>query len=471
MANYEGPKWGSATPGAGATVTWSFAELNFTSSLAPVYNGYLTFDSAIAASYRGVVESAMSAWEAVSGVDLVEVSDSTTSNIRVGNLYIDGAAAPGQSSTLGATKYWFSASGKLMSTAEVYFDTDAYTSGNFYAVAVHEIGHALGLDHSGLSSAVMYYMLNSQNNSGKLTADDIGGIQYLYGPHPATSSSLATLQTAFTNVLRIAPSDALNATAPLSNGDTTPSSAAPQAQSLVSLANSVDTGATTLAKAITTIGHYADDTTSVATLTYQFFTGKIPTSAGLDYLVHSSSNANDLNDPYYAQFNIENRYINFSVNLGKLGEAANTFQSKYGAASLAATLSAAYTQVFGTAPSDAKVQDILNAQVSVGGATMSRAAYFAIYGGDGASGLGTKAAAVGFLLAEAVKSDTGTYALANDKFIADLAGGGAHYNVDLTSAYAAMATDGASGFDTYETHTDSFVAIVGMAAGYGDALA
>ena len=75
----------------------------------------------------------------------------------------------------------------------------------------------------------------------------------------------------------------------------------------------------------------ADSTTSVATLAYEFFTGKIPGAAGLDYLVSpTGGNANNLNSTYYQTFNLENRYINFAVNLGKLGEGKDPFLAKYG---------------------------------------------------------------------------------------------------------------------------------------------
>ena len=68
------------------------------------------------------------------------------------------------------------------------------------------------------------------------------------------------------------------------------------------------------------------------------------------------------------------------------------------------------------------------------GATISRADYFALYGGDGPNGIGTKAAMVGWLESEAVKADTGMYAKANDAFLTDLADG-ATYNVDLVGVY------------------------------------
>ena len=105
-------------------------------------------------------------------------------------------------------------------------------------------------------------------------------------------------------------------------------------------------------------------TTSVATLSYQFFTGKTPTSAGYDYLTNSTVNQNDLNDPYYAQFNVENRFINFAVNLGKLGEGQGKFQADYGGLTLADATAKAYTAIFGTAPAAGKVADILSAQVA-----------------------------------------------------------------------------------------------------------
>jgi hypothetical protein len=118
----------------------------------------------------------------------------------------------------------------------------------------------------------------------------------------------------------------------------------------------------------------ADETTSVATMAYQFFTGKIPSLAGVDYLVSPTGpNANNLNSAYYQSFNLENRYINFAVNLGKSGEGAANFAAKYGSLSLFDATKEAYKTIFGGAPTDAKVHALID----------SRVAYFASYGGDG----------------------------------------------------------------------------------------
>jgi hypothetical protein len=176
-------------------------------------------------------------------------------------------------------------------------------------------------------------------------------------------------------------------------------------------------------------------TSSVATLAYEFFTGKIPSAAGMDFLVSPTGpNPNNLNSAYYQNFNLENRYINFAVNLGKTGEGAATFNAGYGALDLFAATKKAYGVVFGGTPTDAKVHAILDPLLVLDGASMTRAQYFAAYGGDGANGIGTKAAMVGYLLAEAVKADLGMYAKSNDLFLTDAAHG-TTFNVDIVGVY------------------------------------
>jgi hypothetical protein len=68
---------------------------------------------------------------------------------------------------------------------DVYFDDaepwSAFDGGSFdlYLVAAHELGHAFGLDHSSVPTALMYPVL-TPNTTG-LTDDDAAGIQALYG--------------------------------------------------------------------------------------------------------------------------------------------------------------------------------------------------------------------------------------------------------------------------------------------------
>ncbi|MEO6340903.1 MAG: alkaline metalloproteinase, partial [Caulobacteraceae bacterium] len=95
----------------------------------------------------------------------------------------------------------------------------------------------------------------------------------------------------------------------------------------------------------------------------------------------------------------------------------------------------AYRTIFGATPSDAKLHALLDPTFQLNGVTMSRADYFAYYGGDGPNGIGTKAAMVGWLMSEAVKADIGTYATANDAYLTDLATGHSIYAVDLIGVY------------------------------------
>jgi hypothetical protein len=199
-------------------------------------------------------------------------------------------------------------------------------------------------------------------------------------------------------------------------------------------------GSMTQSQAIDAVVRFAAATSSVATMTYQYFTGATPSFSGLNYLVSPEGpNPNNLNSAYYQSFSLENRYINFAVNLGSgQGQGAGAFAQAHGSETLAQTLSSAYAVIFGTAPTADKVSGLLDAQVTPSGHTMSRADYFALYGGDGANGIGTKAAMVGWLLAEAVKADVGTYALSNDALLHEAATTNHNmpYGVDMIGHYS-----------------------------------
>lgn len=65
---------------------------------------------------------------------------------------------------------------------------------SFFAVALHELGHSLGLDHSMTQpDAVMYDVVHE--TTGVLKTDDINGIQYIYGiPKVDSTTQSATVK-------------------------------------------------------------------------------------------------------------------------------------------------------------------------------------------------------------------------------------------------------------------------------------
>ncbi len=65
----------------------------------------------------------------------------------------------------------------------MYAGTDA----TFYQVALHEIGHALGLGDDSDPNSVMYYALGADNTT--LDATDLAAIHQLYGTASASASA------------------------------------------------------------------------------------------------------------------------------------------------------------------------------------------------------------------------------------------------------------------------------------------
>lgn len=247
----------------------------------------------------------------------------------------------------------------------------------------------------------------------------------------------AILDSAFTDVLWTSPTSqiATNPTLTLADGTQVPNPIHDDAGRLPGLAGQVSGEHVTIQQALTSVEQMAVATTTVSTLAYEFFTGRTPTAAGYQYLIDSPSNPNNLDSPYYALFNIQNRFINFAVNLGKLGAGMVPFNDTYGSDTLSQAATSAYTEIFGFAPAAGKIDTILNSMVSFNGITETRAQYFAGYGGDGLNGIGTKAATVGWLLEVAVQSDLGSYAHAADAFLNDLALGNAFFNIDVLTTY------------------------------------
>lgn len=178
MTNYNliGGKWNTEI------VTWSFATENYADQ---------SFDFSYIMSepsYQQDVKDAFDRWEDVVNLSFVNVSDSREADIRIGWDFIDGKV-DGQYSTLAEAWYIVNSQGFFEKSTLIRFDIDDFTPslnfGNningddyFEDTALHEIGHALGLDHYDASPAIMNAIVNGVTD---LTQSDIDGVHAIYG--------------------------------------------------------------------------------------------------------------------------------------------------------------------------------------------------------------------------------------------------------------------------------------------------
>ena len=195
------------------------------------------------------------------------------------------------------------------------------------------------------------------------------------------------------------------------------------------------------AQVLSNLVNGADNSTAVAVLAYQFFTGKSPSASGLTYLVNSAINTADLNDPYYAKLSLENRYINFAANLGIQGEGATAFATKYGSMSYSDYVASIYQTIVGSSYATAAGIDPAAAIASIISrkdailATAQSAGMIPANATAAQIDIALKAATAGYLMGEAIKADVGLYAAAADNFMIALAQGTAVYNTDITFTY------------------------------------
>jgi|SRR5579859_3264863 len=178
-------------------------------------------------------------------------------------------------------------------------------------------------------------------------------------------------------------------------------------------------GSLTDAQTLSSVLTLSQDKTDVALLTYQFFTGASPTIAGLQFLVNGTTNPNDLGSAFFAQFNKENRYYNFAINLATGSSSAASFAATYGTLTFAQAVTAAYENIVGSAVVGAAQAAAAEAAIT------ALQPFFASIAASRAplanQDIATKAIAIGYILEEAQKADVGAYARAVDQFLTQLA--------------------------------------------------
>jgi Matrixin/PEP-CTERM motif len=144
------------------------------------------------------IEQALGLWASVAPINYVEVPDSDASHgqIRFRHIYINGTDPPVGDPIAKAQAYY---PGSSDINGDVEFDhSDPWQAvgtthiPDILGAATHELGHTLGLAHSDDSNAVMYWIFQRFQGlgTGHLSADDIAGIQSIYGAGRGTVTPL-----------------------------------------------------------------------------------------------------------------------------------------------------------------------------------------------------------------------------------------------------------------------------------------
>ncbi|GKV12815.1 hypothetical protein SLEP1_g23912 [Rubroshorea leprosula] len=139
---------------------------------------------------RKTFKRAFARWASVIPLNFIETHDYGFADIKIGFYRGDHGDGEPFDGVLGILAHSFSPEiGRLhLDAAETWavdFDVEkSKVAIDLESVAVHEIGHLLGLAHSPVKEAVMYPSLKPREKKVDLAVDDIEGVQALYGSNP-----------------------------------------------------------------------------------------------------------------------------------------------------------------------------------------------------------------------------------------------------------------------------------------------
>ena len=139
---------------------------------------------------RGAFKRAFFEWASVIPVNFIETDDYGLADIKIGFYSGDHGDGEPFDGVLGILAHAFSPdSGRFHLDAAETWAVDfkreeSKVAVDLESVALHEIGHLLGLSHSNIKESVMYPSLKPREKKLNLKFDDIEGVQYLYGSNP-----------------------------------------------------------------------------------------------------------------------------------------------------------------------------------------------------------------------------------------------------------------------------------------------
>ena len=194
-------KWGPAAFGTGASVTWSLMATG-TSTGGEVGHGatFTALADFMPAGFLAAIQAAFNAWAAVANLTFTQVADCGAAfntacaggDIRIGGATFDGA--------FGVLAHgYFPPVNGVTAAGDIHFDTaETWKIGfggagfDIFQVMAHELGHALGLNHTAVANSLMNPTYTEAFSGPQ--ADDIAGMQFIYGarqvdpavPEPAT---------------------------------------------------------------------------------------------------------------------------------------------------------------------------------------------------------------------------------------------------------------------------------------------
>ncbi|XP_050905613.1 metalloendoproteinase 2-MMP [Lathyrus oleraceus] len=141
---------------------------------------------------KQVFANAFNQWSKVTTITFTETTSYRSADIKIGFYSGDHGDGEPFDGVLGTLAHAFSPTDgrfHLDKSEDWVVNGDVRESSlsnaiDLESVAVHEIGHVLGLGHSSVEEAIMYPTISSRTRKVELEEDDIKGIQELYGSNP-----------------------------------------------------------------------------------------------------------------------------------------------------------------------------------------------------------------------------------------------------------------------------------------------